>query len=1055
MNLIQVLLIEDSPDAARLIHKLLQAVQNTPFNIEHVERLATGLERLRANPIDAVLLDLTLPDSMGLETLNRVCAHVPNLPIVVLTSLDDEAIAIEAVRQGAQDYLIKGQADGELLARALRYAIERKRAEEALAKSEARYRSLVETAGAGIATIDLDGNLVFVNQALCNMAGYTEEELLGKPFASFLHPDDVERAARLFLNAFQDPVGRVELEFRAIHKDGHTIYCYSTPTILWQQGEIARFNAIIQDITARKQAEEALRESEERYRTLFETAPVIIYAISTDGRFTALNPAFEKVTGWSRDEWLGRPFAEIIHPDDLAFAAQQFQRVLQGAGEGAYSEMRILSKAGAVLTMEIVGIQQVMDGRVVGTSGFARDITERKRAEEVLARERNLLRTLIDNVPYSIYVKDTESRFVMGNLEVTRHLGAAAPEEIIGKNDFDFFPKDLAKQYYADEQQVLRSGQPLINREEIVEDQTTGKRLWNLATKVPLRNSEGNSMGLVGIGRVITVRKRAEEMIQRRSEELAALNRIGQALSRLTPPSEIVELLYANIGQVLDNRNLYIALYDEAKQSIAFPAYTINGERHTPASRPFGNGLTEYVIRTKAPLLIPHNQSTFLTEQGIDLLGTPSKCFLAVPMRVGERVIGVIAVQDYERENVYDVHHLELLDTLAAQAAIALENARLYGAVQQELDVRKRVEEQVRRHAEQLTALHAVDVAINSSLDLRLTLDILLNQVVSQLKVDAAAVLLFSPHTQTLEYAVGRGFRSTAIQQTRERLGEGHAGRAALERRLISIPHASPEAVCARVQSLLARERFVAHHVAPLIAKGQVKGVLELFHRAPFVPEAEWLEFLETLGGQAAIAIDNAELFERLQRSNAELTMSYDATLEGWSRALDLRDKETEGHSQRVTEMTLRLARALGMSEQELVHVRRGALLHDVGKLGVPDAILLKPGPLTDDEWKIMRCHPAYAYTLLLPIGYLRPALDIPYRHHERWDGTGYPHGLKGEQIPLAARIFAVVDVWDAMRSDRPYRSAWSDDKVREHIHTGAGTHFDPKVVEVFLKTHT
>jgi PAS domain S-box-containing protein len=192
-----------------------------------------------------------------------------------------------------------------------------------------------------------------------------------------------------------------------------------------------------------------------------------------------------------------------------------------------------------------------------------------------------------------------------------------------------------------------------------------------------------------------------------------------------------------------------------------------------------------------------------------------------------------------------------------------------------------------------------------------------------------------------------------------------------------------------------------------------------------------------------------------LQRAHQELAQAYDTTLEGWSRALDLRDKETEGHSQRVTEMTLRLARAIGLSEPELVQVQRGALLHDIGKMGIPDSILLKPGSLSDEEWEVMRKHPSYAHSLLAPIVYLKEALAIPYCHHEKWDGTGYPRGLKGEQIPLAARLFAVADVWDALRSDRPYRAGWPKERVREHIRGLAGSHFDPTVVQVFLELET
>ncbi|RYF46768.1 MAG: HD-GYP domain-containing protein, partial [Cytophagaceae bacterium] len=188
-----------------------------------------------------------------------------------------------------------------------------------------------------------------------------------------------------------------------------------------------------------------------------------------------------------------------------------------------------------------------------------------------------------------------------------------------------------------------------------------------------------------------------------------------------------------------------------------------------------------------------------------------------------------------------------------------------------------------------------------------------------------------------------------------------------------------------------------------------------------------------------------------LQRSNVELILAYDTTLEGWSRALDLRDKETEGHTMRVTELTMRLAQTLGLSDTEISHIRRGALLHDIGKMGIPDAILFKPGPLTEEEWGIMRRHPVYAFDLLSPIAFLRSALDIPHYHHEKWDGSGYPHGLKGEQIPLSARLFAVVDVWDALRSDRPYRAGWPAERVREHIKQGSGTHFAPHIVDAFL----
>lgn len=364
----------------------------------------------------------------------------------------------------------------------------------------------------------------------------------------------------------------------------------------------------------------------------------------------------------------------------------------------------------------------------------------------------------------------------------------------------------------------------------------------------------------------------------------------------------------------------------------------------------------------------------------------------------------------------------------------------------------RRAEARMRQQLERIASLRAIDLAITGSVDLRVTLNVLLDQVTARLQVDAAAVLLFNEESRRLEFAAGRGFRGTAIREIEPMLGEGNAGRAALERRMVELFDVRRDPGDAITGRLGTEEDFVHYCAAPLIAKGRLQGVLEVFHRSPVERDAEWRDYLEALAGQAAIAVDNASLFEALERSNAELALAYDTTLEGWARTLELRDHETEGHCRRVAEMTTRLARKVGIREDELVHVRRGALLHDIGKIAIPDRVLLKPGPLDDDEWELMRRHPAFALELLSPIAYLRPALDIPYAHHERWDGGGYPRGLRAEEIPLPARVFAIVDAWDAMRSDRPYRKAMSVPEAREQIRIGAGRHFDPRIAQSFLE---
>ena len=359
--------------------------------------------------------------------------------------------------------------------------------------------------------------------------------------------------------------------------------------------------------------------------------------------------------------------------------------------------------------------------------------------------------------------------------------------------------------------------------------------------------------------------------------------------------------------------------------------------------------------------------------------------------------------------------------------------------------------EQTVKQLERLAALRSIDLAISSVFELQVTLTIVINEVVKQLQVDAASILLIQQGNR-LEYVVGQGFYTRNIEASSLRIDEGNAGRAVMERRVVAVPDLEHIDVKFMRAQLLVDEGFISYYAVPLITKGEVQGVLEIFHRSRLAPDREWLNFLETLGGQAAIAIENSMLFQDLQRSNFELAMAYDATIEGWSRALDLRDRETEGHTQRVTDMTLKLARKMGLSEERLILIKRGALLHDIGKMGVPDYILHKPEQLSEEEQSIMRKHPQLAYDMLEPIAYLRDALDIPYCHHEKWDGTGYPRGLAGTQIPLEARLFAIVDVWDAITTDRPYRKGWPRKKALKYIREQSGKYFDPQLVDMFLK---
>jgi PAS domain S-box-containing protein len=615
-----------------------------------------------------------------------------------------------------------------------------------------------------------------------------------------------------------------------------------------------------------------------------------------------------------------------------------------------------------------------------------RDITERRNAEEALRKSEERYRVLTEASHDMITLVNRSFEVEYTNTFAARQLGLD-PGQLTGRKISQFFPPQVATRQLESLQRVLETAQSFYIEAPVLFGERTA---WLGSWLVPI-TGDGSEVGsILIVSRDITERKQAEEALKRSEQDYRHL---------------------------FDNANDVILIFEPEGEIIL--------EANAAACRVYG---------------IEHDE----------LVGMSLKKLTRDVSR-GEVQLNTLLSTGFFRdfESIHFNKAGEEIHFLINSSVIEYQGRRAILSLNRDVTERKRTDEKIQRQVRHLSALHEIDQAIGSSVDLRVTLDVFLKQTVSQLKVDGAAILLFNAGMLTLEYAGSEGF--TVSRQTQLRLDETHAGRAVLERNTVHIPNFS-QATRLPQFHLLRDEGFMDYYAVPLIAKGQVKGVLEIFHRSLIGLELDWLDFLETLSGQAAIAIDNAQLFDDLQRSNTSLTLAYDATIEGWSRAMDLRDKETEGHTLRVTSLTLDLARAMRIHDSELIHIRRGALLHDIGKLGIPDHILLKMDELSEDEWAVMRRHPTYAYEMLSSIAYLVPALDIPYAHHEKWDGSGYPRGLKGQQIPLVARIFAIVDVWDAITSDRPYRPAWEKPRALEFIREQSGKHFDPQVVDAFLQ---
>ncbi|NUQ83500.1 MAG: GAF domain-containing protein [Anaerolineales bacterium] len=366
-------------------------------------------------------------------------------------------------------------------------------------------------------------------------------------------------------------------------------------------------------------------------------------------------------------------------------------------------------------------------------------------------------------------------------------------------------------------------------------------------------------------------------------------------------------------------------------------------------------------------------------------------------------------------------------------------------------DLEQTIVAQLKNREAQLGALMGTGRAINSSLGLKRVLEEVMDTLIALMRAERGFLMLRGSDGQ-LSVRIARGIDHINLEEDAFKVSRTIVERAAVTGETILTTNAQEDPRFENQMSVAAF-KLVSILCAPLKIKNELIGVIYVDNRARSgIFQAQDQELITAFADQAAVAIDNAQLFDDLQAKNRELEEAYQATLEGWVSALDMRDKETEGHTQRVTVLTQRLAKTMGVNDDAIVHITRGALLHDIGKMAIPDSILLKPGALTPEERELMKRHPVYAYDMLKRIEFLLPAIDIPYCHHEKWDGTGYPRGLRGEEIPFAARIFPVVDVWDALTSDRPYRKGLPHDEVRERIKADAGKHFDPQVVDVFLQ---
>ena len=920
---------------------------------------------------------------------------------------------------------------------------DRKAAEKNLHENERMFRGIIDQASEGITIIDEEGRIIEWNPAQERNTGRTRESVLGR----YLWEIQYESRADIVQPHIKNLMQKMILE---LLKNGESSWMAKPYEVEIKKPDGSR--AIIEsvvfpiphnggyyacsltrDVTQLKrsfQEQEMLSTKLENY---VDYSPVIAFIVTQEGKFIDVNPEARKRLGYTKEEFLEKGLRDLVFTEDLASLTQLFNQ-LQNKGT-LTADFGIKRKDKKKLFFSANGVV-LPDGN---SMILCNDITELKESQKKLQESESFLNTILDNIPSAITVKDVETlSYHKVNALMEKILGVTN-EELIGKTVHDIFPEDEA--IFFEEQDRLA-----VENKGYLEIQNFTSGMENLKgrtlhhKKVPILDESGKPKYVLTIADDITNQVKLEEAAKAYLTRLESISKLSTNLQTV-PDLQSLMPIFLNITMPVVSAKMGCVWLLRPEKNELVPAYSFVHDHSVDlldcGTIRQGEGIPGKVFAEQTPLLTADFETDPWFIKVKDILPEGLYGGVTLPLKTADAILGVVNFTHKSDEKVTS-EDVRLLTTLCEIAANGIQNLTL--------------KEQTEQRLTRLGALSSIDRAISSSFDLQVSFEILISNVISQLKMDAGAVLLFNPYSKLLEFSAGQGFLTQAIQASSLRPGEHLAGRAALSRELVYVRDLNDSPVGFKNPDLV-KEGFISYYGVPLISKGEVKGVLEVFKRTLHEPDDDWMNFLNSLAEQAAIAIDNAQMFENLHRSNFELTLAYNATIEGWSRALDLRDKETEGHTLRVTELTERLAKAFNIPDNQLKYIRWGSLLHDIGKLGVPDGILLKPGPLTDEEWQIMRLHPKYAFEMLSPIGYLKDAIDIPYCHHEKWDGSGYPRGIKGEEIPLAARLFAIVDIWDALNSDRPYRNAWPTDKILKHLKSISGSHLDPAIVDFCLKS--
>ncbi len=958
--------------------------------------------------------------------------------------------------------------------------------------AEIRYHELFEGAPTPVVCYDWHSRKILdVNQEAVNCYGYSKEEFLRLTVEDLWPEESRPECEQQYRNL--NPLAPSRAGWTHCRKDGSILYVDVTSHVIQTVGGPIRV-AIVQDVTEKRRIDQQLLLSNERLTLMTGVAGTVIGSLPLVEQAKVMAEQVKKA--FNVDACVIRLLkgneltllASTGIPADLLPRAIDpnrglAQRVIQGgspltildarepipdlvANDSYMTSYRFVTYAGASLkvkdrTIGVIAIYTDLEARVFGEADLAhlqivanniavavlndelydqlreqqveqeKEIKQRIQVEQALLKHSESLRESEERLRLvtqastdGIWVWDRDTDTLTWSDRVNALLGLdKAMVTARLRQAVEMLHPDDRRDYLASVVRQDRRNAPFRVEVRLRRgDMSYGRYQIHCMLA---RDKNDRPVRMVGSLHDIT------EKVQR-DREMEAVAAISLALREVETTEEMLPIISEQIARNLDLQSVGLALVDPDTDVVIIRHVSgvfqkLVGVRFEKqqgfVGRVFGDAEQKF-----SPNLVEDPTSIMRS-----VLDRPT-AVLGVPMVARGDVIGVLWLgKTYEpgqKDAEFTAGESRLLGILAEIAAASLRRVAL----------RERTE----FHLQRLHSLSIIHATVSENLNLRTTLDMLLEQLKSQTGIHAAAIHLYDELTTTFKLETSTGFGSGMAVPS--------VGRDLIVNRYHSkLSQLQESGTRGRRFASMMAAGFESYLAVPLIANENILGVLEIYHKTELPQDVDLDNFAEMLASQAAIAVDNATLLKSLRTANKELISAYDATIEGWARALDLRDHETEGHSRRVTDMTVHLAKLVGVPPSQIADMRRGALLHDIGKMAIPDSVLHKPGELDQNELIIMRRHPGIALDLLEPVKFLKSAIDIPFCHHERWDGSGYPRGLTAEEIPLSARIFAVVDVWDALRSDRPYRKRWSREQATHFVRIQAGRQFDPDIVSIFL----